>query len=479
MSLGLSSKLNVLRESPHDLNSPSDHAAAPPDAESSATPRWVPSRYTVRAATIDGRLVLWNTFSGELSVFPQQARSRIEGMLRPDGIEGRRKGAIEFLAERGFLIPAGTNEYQRFQYAFGRQHHATDRLQLILLASEDCNFRCTYCYEEFARGTMAPAVRTGIKRYLDQRITGLRQLNVEWFGGEPLYGLPAIEEIAPYASRLAEEHGVSFLGKVTTNGYLLTPDIVDKLLSWRIIAYQVTIDGPPEHHDRSRPTRDGRETFAVIFENLVAMKRRPDPFGVNLRVNFDHDNVSDLGKFLDLAEREFRDDDRFRLAFRPVGRWGGPNDPQLNICGADESMDVQLRLWEEARRRGLHLSDSIHKAKGLGAQVCYAARPYSFVIGATGKVMKCTIDLDMKDRNVVGQIDEAGRMQLNDDKMALWTEPAFESDTKCQKCVILPVCQGLACPLHRWERHESPCPTVRKTFKVEMRRAAGDLVCET
>lgn len=468
----MSSRFNILQQSPHDLREGGCKSAH--EGNGLQKRRWVASRFTIRAGTSDGRLILWNTYSGALSAFQPDVRPRIEEMLRSEGIEGRRTGAIEYLAERGFIVPAGTNEYRRFQYAFAKQHHAHDRLQLILLASEDCNFRCRYCYEEFARGTMEPRVRTGVMNYLEKRIADLRRLDVEWFGGEPLYGWAALEDIAPFALALAEKHSVSYGSKMTTNGYLLTPGVVDKLLAWKIQSYQITIDGPPESHDRSRPTRDGQGTFAVIFDNLVAMKKRPDTFAINLRVNFDRGNCGEVDRFLDLAEREFKGDPRFQLCFRAVGRWGGPNDPQLEICGAGEVRDVRSRLEAEASKRGLNLTDRINiYHAGLGSQVCYAARPYSFVIGASGKVMKCTIDLDMKDRNVVGHLSETGEMTLDDDKMALWTEPAFESDTKCQKCVILPACQGVSCPLQRWDDQESPCPSIRSAFKTELRLAAG------
>lgn len=476
MAQGLSTRFNILQRSPYDVApeaSCATPAAAPPAA---AAARWVPSRYTVRATATDGTLILWNTFSGKISVFKPALAPSVEAILKQkDGVEGGHGGTVRFLAERGFLIKEGTDEYRRFQFAFGRQHHAADRLQLILLASEDCNFRCKYCYEDFARGTMQPAVREGIKKYVARRVAaGVRQLSVDWFGGEPLYGWEAIEDLAPFFRELADAHSLTYISKMATNAYLLTPDLCDRLLAWGVRGFQVTIDGPAETHDCSRPTRDGQPTFATIFANLQAMRQRRDNFGVNLRVNYDRDNSGQLVKFLELAAQEFKGDDRFRLCFRAVGLWGGPGDSQLNICSPDEGLEMQLRLWEEARKRGLYISDSIHHAKGLGSQVCYAARPYSFIIGATGKVMKCTIDLDRKDRNVVGSLDAEGVMVLDDDKMARWTEPIFESDGKCKKCVILPVCQGLACPVERWDAQKTPCPAVRTTFKRELREAAGD-----
>jgi uncharacterized protein len=88
--------------------------------------------------------------------------------------------------------------------------------------------------------------------------------------------------------------------------------------------------------------------------------------------------------------------------------------------------------------------------------------------------MKCTIELDTNDRNVVGNINEAGDLGLDDNKMSLWTEPAFESDRKCQKCIMMPSCAGMSCPLIRFQTNDSPCVSERTTFKKELRKAAAD-----
>lgn len=465
MALGLSSKFNILQRSPHDLK-PQD-PAPPMDAEDGQE-RWVPSRYNIRASTDDGRLVLWNSYKGTMSVFEAEQKPTIELLLSQKGVEARPEGVVKYLRDRGFLVKAGTDEYRRIQLGFGHQHYRTDVLQLILLASEDCNFRCQYCYEQFARGTMEPQVRLGVKRLIENRLRGLQHLSISWFGGEPLYGFDAIEDLAPFFVETTEKHGIRYSSNMTTNGYLLTPDVAEKLLAWKINSYQITLDGPPECHDCSRPTRDGDGTFSTIFDNLKALKRRPESYAVDIRVNFDKNNHHGLKAFLEVVEREFTNDSRFKLRFRPVGRWGGSNDGNLEVCGLDEAAQVQMEMKMEARKRGLSLSDDIRHVKKLGAQVCYAARPYNFIVGADGKLMKCTIDLDMQDRNIVGRLTEGGDLDLDLDKLALWTEPAFEKDKKCQKCVILPTCQGMFCPQLRMDTGKSPCSPLRKDAKKEL-----------
>jgi uncharacterized protein len=473
MPAGLTSKLNILQQSPHDLEPAEPEGPSPAEVDSEAV-RWVPSRYNIRAATDDGRLVLWNSYKRSMSIFGAAQRLAIEAMLSKKGFSARPKGMVKYLFDRGYLLKEGTDEYRRIQLAFGQQQYRTDTLQFTLLASEDCNLRCQYCYEEFARGTMHPQVRTGIKNLVEKRLSGLKSLSVSWFGGEPLYGFQAIEDLGPFFIEMSEKHSLRFSSGMTTNGYLLTPEIADKLLAWKIDSFQITIDGTPEDHDRSRPTRDGQGTFSTIFDNLRAMHRRPqsEDFEIDIRVNWDLRNYPHLGGFLDLIEAEFRGDPRFKVRFHSVFPSGGPNDAQLAICGMDEAVQLQKDLEREARKRGLTLAEDLRQVKPVSSGVCYAARPYHFVIGATGKVMKCTIELDMADRNVVGFLSEEGELTLDQDKMALWCEPAFEKDTKCQKCVVLPVCMGSSCPLIRFERHTSPCIPLRQTAKHELRAMA-------
>ena len=463
MAAGLGDKLKVLASSPHDR----EPATCSEVTHEPNEGRWVPSRYNVRATADDGRLILWNTFRGSLSVFRPEQAPQVLGLLGRQGITARKEGLVAYLLERGFVLREGTNEYRQVQVAIHQQQYRTDRLEYILMASEDCNFRCKYCYEEFARGTMLPEVREAVKKHTLKSLPRLRSLQVGWFGGEPLYGWDAVADLAPFFQEVARDNDISYSSHMTTNGYLLTPEVASKLLQWDIRKYQITIDGLPESHNCSRPTRDGEPTFDTILENLRSLAHRDDSFSVAIRVNFDRENGPHLSRFLEILEKDFSNDPRFGLMFRAVGRWGGSNDANLAVCGESEAAQLAQELSAEAKRRGLQIGD-IRSVNSLGSQVCYAARPYNFLIGATGKIMKCTISLDTQENNVVGHLSPDGSMVLDRDKMALWTEPAFENDTKCQKCVVVPLCQGTHCPLIRIDENVSPCCGTRSNAKQQL-----------
>lgn len=436
--------------------------------ERSLSVNWKPSRFNVQTTTAEGWLLLWNSYTGSMNAFRPSQHQAVLDLITRNGVCSPAGGIAGYLADRGYLVSRETDELRRVQYDFGQKNHRNDRLELILLASEDCNFRCTYCYEDFQRGTMRPEVREGVKKLVESRLDVLRELNVSWFGGEPLYGMEAIDDLAPFFAEVAERRGLEYFSHMTTNGYLLTEDVVDRLLSWRITDFQVTLDGLSENHDRLRPARDGRGTFQRIFDNLAGMSRRSEEFSVVIRVNFDKGNAPDLEKFLELLQGTFSGDSRFTLSFHAVGKWGGSNDANLAVCGTDESQSVRMRMKSAARSLGLHVTSGWRPGAGVGTEVCYAARPYNFIVGASGDLMKCTIDLDKADHNVVGKLLPDGSLDLNKDKMALWTEPAFERDSGCQSCHILPACQGIHCPKIRIDHGKRPCPGIRRTAKQEM-----------
>jgi uncharacterized protein len=422
---------------------------------------WVASKYNLRTTSDDGRYILWNSYTGAICVFKPQQRNGVQALLK-EGYTGEPKGVVRYLTDNGFLVPKGTNEYRQVQLNFGQTHYRQDVLELILLASEDCNFRCDYCYEDFARGTMLPSVRDGVKKLVERKAPHLRHLTVGWFGGEPLYGFQAMEDLGPFFIEMAEKYSLGFQSHITTNGYLLTPDVAEKLLAWNVTNYQITVDGMREQHDRKRPARDGSGTFDTIISNLIELKKRPEMFRVRIRVNYDKENHPYLEELLLLLEKEFAGDDRFMVAFHGVGKWGGPNDKNLEVCGVDEMKVVKERLRNSAKDKGFRPVGTLRDLNSLGKNVCYAARPYNFIVGADGKLMKCTIDLDKEDRNIVGQLTPDGDMIINADNLALWTEPAFQSDSGCQKCAILPTCQGISCPLIRIEHNKSPCAATPK-----------------
>jgi uncharacterized protein len=146
------------------------------EAQATSRQRLVPSRYNARTIGDDGRLILWNTLSGMISVIPAAHAPIAVARLRRDAVVEPLDELGESLASRGYLVPDEVDEFERFRCLYSEGQRRTDVLQLMLLVSEDCNLRCTYCYERFKRGTMIPDVRQGVRALVLARAPQLKEL---------------------------------------------------------------------------------------------------------------------------------------------------------------------------------------------------------------------------------------------------------------------------------------------------------------
>ena len=105
-------------------------------------------------------------------------------------------------------------------------------LSLTIMPTELCNFRCRYCYEKFEKGKMQEDIYKGIVKYLQKNLSSYSGLDISWFGGEPLLALDIIEKMSTDIYELCKLLKKPYMAGMTTNGYLLTPEVVERLLKY-------------------------------------------------------------------------------------------------------------------------------------------------------------------------------------------------------------------------------------------------------
>ncbi len=453
------------------LRSPLDQDSSLVSISIPLSKRWRPSQFNARSKTADHSILLWNTLTGSFSVIPPNLTLRAEHLLSQKGVSGDLDSLGLYLLRRGYLVPSREEELNSTLLRLYTEHFRDDVLELILLASEDCNFRCRYCYEDFPRGTMSAEVCQAVILHVKAKLPRLRHLSISWFGGEPLYGWAAIDVLAPALHALANDNGLTFASSMTTNGYLLTPDKFEFLVRYGMRKFQITIDGLEDQHDVSRPGREGAPTWRVIMDNLIAMHHSEQEFLVNLRLNVDLANQPFLRPYIDYLRETFEGDHRFVLNTMNVGQWGGDGDHLLEVQSRSEAARTRDDVEMYAQQCGVP-HGTILDGNRVGSGVCYAARPYSFIVGADGKLMKCTVALGKEESNIVGQLMPDGEAHIEAARLKKWVEPSFAHDLGCQSCHMLPSCQGLSCPLIRHHSGERPCEATPKfTLQSALRRA--------
>lgn len=439
---------------------------------------WRMSRYCRFIPTDDGGGYLHNSFMGALARLDPATVTRLSAVLLPLRHKNRAEqpllpvppGADPALAEfarQGFAVPESLNEAEKVPRLIEKERDWGTHF--IILPHEDCNFRCTYCYETFERGKMRPPMVAAVKRMVEDRIDTIRFLNIGWFGGEPCLARDVIYDLSDHFQALCRARDIPFRAAMTTNGYFLDDVTVTRLLAAGVQHFQITIDGSEEAHDDVRRLRGGQPTYRRIFRNLVGMAARDDRFTVAVRVNFTPQTVATIESFLTEAAPHLAGDDRFFLDFHAVGRWGGPNDATMSVVEDRSAADTRLDLVARSECHGFSPASLADALKPHGA-ACYAGKASSMVIGSDGTIYKCTVAFE-DDRNKVGRLHPDGRLEIDAAKWKMWTEPVSTSG-KCGTCSFSAACQSRSCPLATIEAQEPPCPYTDHDFERMVRAAA-------
>ncbi|MEC2257861.1 radical SAM protein [Bacillus cereus] len=300
--------------------------------------------------------------------------------------------------------------------------------ELILFPTEQCNFRCIYCYEDFKLKRMSPDIIQGIKLFLNNRASKIKHLKINWFGGEPLIAKDIILDISHHAQKLSEEYNLSYFSGMTTNGFLLSPSTFRELVKVGITSYQISLDGPKDTHDLTRVKVNGEGTFETIWSNLLNIRcSNQNNIEIILRIHLTRDNLEYMNDFMLNLKREFIGDPRFKIYLMPVGRLGGPNDNKLNLINKDEKENIiqQLKL--------LLYGDSPQTNELIPPEICYASKPNSIAIRSDGSLAKCTVALN-DERNKIGNINLDGTLTIDQSRLAPWLRGLITLDYLSLAC---------------------------------------------
>lgn len=306
-------------------------------------------------------------------------------------------------------------------------------LSLILLPTEKCNFRCTYCYEDFSIGRMQASVISGIKALLNNRIKEIDRLSISWFGGEPLLAKSVVLDIGSFAHNLCNNYGVNFQAGFTTNGYLLDFDLFKSLLRISHVDYQITLDGDEEWHNKTRVLANRKPTFDVIWSNLVSYKRARENFSITLRLHVHRDNVESLRRLKKRLEKEILDDPRFRIYFHKVSNLSSDFVINETVLKRDEYLSAinYISDGQQIQKAPVGAISEEH----LDGYICYAAKPNSLMIRANGTIGKCTVALN-DGQNSIGRIKSDGTLDIENEKLRVWMNGFATLSEKTLSCPL-------------------------------------------
>ena len=189
---------------------------------------------------------------------------------------------------------------------------------MCLLVAHDCNLRCKYCFADTGEYHMASrtmlSAETGRKAldWLVAHSGNRRNLEVDFFGGEPLMNFQVIKEVVAYGRELEKKHNKVFKFTTTTNAVLLNDEMMD-FLNAEMDNVVISIDGRPEVHDRMRPTPNGKGSYDLIIDRAKRFVEKRGQQRYYLRGTFTGYNLDFGNDVLHLADLGFE-----QLSIEPV-----------------------------------------------------------------------------------------------------------------------------------------------------------------
>ncbi len=212
---------------------------------------------------------------------------------------------------------------------------------LCLHIAHDCNLACRYCFAEEGeyhgrRGMMSCEVGKKALDFLIANSGSRRNLEVDFFGGEPTMNWGVVKQLVAYGRSAEEAHGKKFRFTLTTNGLLLN-DGITEFCNREMANVVLSLDGRREVNDRMRPTRNGKGSYDIIvpkFQKFAKERGEKDYF---IRGTFTRENLEFSEDVLHFADLGFE-----KMSMEPVV--GLPEEP---YAIREEDLPVILAQYDK------------------------------------------------------------------------------------------------------------------------------------
>ncbi|MBR5191716.1 MAG: thioether cross-link-forming SCIFF peptide maturase, partial [Clostridia bacterium] len=212
---------------------------------------------------------------------------------------------VKSLEDAGKLYTPDTYEGMAFYF----KNRNTVIKALCLHVAHTCNLNCEYCFASQGkyhgeRALMSFEVGKRALDFLIENSGTRRNLEVDFFGGEPLMNWDVVKELVAYARVQEKIHNKNFRFTLTTNGMLIDDDVIE--FSNREMSNVVlSLDGRPEVHDRLRVDYMGRGSYDTIVPKFQEFVKRRGGKNYYMRGTFTHNNVDFTNDIFHMADLGF------------------------------------------------------------------------------------------------------------------------------------------------------------------------------
>jgi uncharacterized protein len=264
------------------------------------------SHYNYFFKSEDGFILAYNALSNSFARIPKEQYKITRQILKGPNYfindSEEKDNMLKSLLKGSFVIDEDIDEIGLLKMRNKIGRFSTDYFGLTIAPTLECVFRCTYCFEKNKKESMDKRVEDALIEFVDEKLTGVKGFSVSWFGGEPLMKMDSIERLTGEFGKLCVKKNVIFSPQeIITNGYLMTKPVAKRLKELNIVKAQITIDGPPEIHNKRRKLPNGDGTFDKIIANINDAK---EYINIIIRINVDDENYNEVDRLFEIFDKE-------------------------------------------------------------------------------------------------------------------------------------------------------------------------------
>ena len=249
---------------------------------------------------VEGGYVILNTITYELIFLTNE---EIALLNNPD----LDNDLVRYLAEQYFLVPEDYDDKklgtQVIDSRMQIQNIYRDRplTFFCILTTTGCNARCFYCFEKGAKvSNMTEKTAHDVADFIERK--GDKKVRIQWFGGEPLVNIKAIDTICEDL----KSKNVNYESTMVSNAYLFDENVIEKAVNlWKLQRIQITLDGTEEVYNKTKDYvyKNVSSPFKRVLNNIEnALKAG---IQISIRLNLGEHNTVDLSELSKILVERF------------------------------------------------------------------------------------------------------------------------------------------------------------------------------
>jgi len=337
------------------------------------------------------------------------------------------------LYTNGFIIDDNVNELDllmaRHKISCSPGKKISYSMQIAI--TQQCNFRCTYCYEKHTSLILSHEKQNAILNFIEKNIANWNSLSITWFGGEPLLEPEIIEYLSKSIIFLCNKYSVKYSSIIVTNGYLLNKKNANILYTCQVKTAQITIDGDKKSHDQRRKLVNGNGSYDKIIANIL---NESNKFDYIIRLNVDDQSTISLESLLTIL---YPINKKVIFSFSQTNELEGDNIKKSSSL--KDYSEKEIKLGKLALGHGFRVMTG---AKFPGESYCPVYSDNILLIDSNGNITRCVSDTGESEKRM-GYIENDGTIITSNPNSQYDFNPFTDDD--CKNCNVLPICMG-GCP---------------------------------